>query len=133
MPKDIMDVKEIAEYLGFSPTKIYRMLAADEIPRVKVGGQYRFPKTVIDDWLSGKLSLGSAASLGRTGSDGTEDKIIKYLVNYKNGVLSDKQKAKKTIKKSLDRLDWAYLAAAADKQGVREAAIDLIEEIENET
>lgn len=57
MAKDIMDVKEVAVYLGFSPTKIYRMLTSGEIAYVKVGGQYRFPKAVIDDWLAGKLRV----------------------------------------------------------------------------
>ena len=51
MPREIMKVKEIAEYLGFSPTKVYRLIEANKIPAIKVGKQYRFKKSIIDDWL----------------------------------------------------------------------------------
>lgn len=52
MAKEIMDVKEVAEYLGFSETKIYRLIATSAIPFAKVGGQYRFTKSLIDEWLT---------------------------------------------------------------------------------
>lgn len=52
--KKIMDVKEVAAYLGFSESKIYKLLAKKGIPFKKIGGQYRFSKTVIDEWLTGK-------------------------------------------------------------------------------
>ena len=51
MPREIMKVKEIAEYLGFSPTKVYRLIETSKIPAIKVGKQYRFKKSIIDDWL----------------------------------------------------------------------------------
>jgi len=55
MPKEIMKVKEVAEYLGFSPTKVYRLIQTNTIPAIKVGKQYRFKKSIIDDWLMENL------------------------------------------------------------------------------
>lgn len=51
MEKSVMSVKEVAAYLGFSPTKVYRLVAAAAIPCSRVGGQYRFMKSAIDRWL----------------------------------------------------------------------------------
>lgn len=46
-----MDIKELAAYLGFSTSKIYRLAEAGKIPFAKIGHQYRFMKPAIDDWL----------------------------------------------------------------------------------
>ena len=57
MLKTIMDVEEIAEYLGFSAKKIYRLVETNKIPASKVGRQYRFMKEMIDCWLENKNIL----------------------------------------------------------------------------
>ena len=49
--KNVMDVIEIAEYLGFSVRKIYELIKNKQIPASKIGGQYRFVKGNIDRWL----------------------------------------------------------------------------------
>lgn len=54
MLKTIMSVEEVAEYLSFSPKKIYRLVETNKIPASKIGRQYRFLKDVIDGWLVGK-------------------------------------------------------------------------------
>jgi excisionase family DNA binding protein len=136
MAKDIMDVKEVASYLGFSPTKIYRMLTSGEIPNVKVGGQYRFPKAVIDDWLAGKLeipkSTRSTRSTRNTGDKKTrtEDEIVGHLVAFNNtGDVTERRKAKQAMALNLDTVDWNYLAAQAQKAGALEEAIAIEKEI----
>ena len=58
MSEKIMDVGEIAKYLGFSTKKIYRLAEEGKIPASRVGRQYRFVKTLIDDWLQ-EMSLSS--------------------------------------------------------------------------
>lgn len=51
MPKEIMNVKEVAGYLKFGETKVYSLIEQGEIPVVKIGGQYRFLTSTIDEWL----------------------------------------------------------------------------------
>jgi excisionase family DNA binding protein len=46
--KEVMDVKELSEYLGIGKSKIYKLIREKKIPASKIGGQYRFSKTVID-------------------------------------------------------------------------------------
>lgn len=47
----IMTPKEAAKYLGFHLVTIYRLLKKKEIPAVKIGGQWRFKKDILDNWL----------------------------------------------------------------------------------
>jgi excisionase family DNA binding protein len=134
-----MDVKEIAEYLGFSPTKIYRMLTSGEIPNVKVGGQYRFPKDVIDDWLAGKLEVpgvGKTAMATKTRVARTakakktrvEDEIVERLIAFdKTGTAEAQAKARQITAKNIDNIDWQYLAKKAESAGVLSAAIEMLE------
>jgi len=61
MTKEIMDVREIAKYLGFGEKKIYQLIERGEIPVSKIGGQYRFLKKSIDQWLEGRQRLSRKA------------------------------------------------------------------------
>ena len=56
----IMTLKEVAKYLGLHPISIYRLIKTTDIPAMKIGGQWRFKKDILDNWLtnqSGKLDL----------------------------------------------------------------------------
>lgn len=51
----IMTPKEAAKYLGFHLVTIYRLLKKQEIPAVKIGGQWRFKKDILDAWLTERM------------------------------------------------------------------------------
>jgi excisionase family DNA binding protein len=55
MAKDIMDLKEVAEYLSFSQKKLYNLVKDRQIPFARIGGQYRFVKEEVDAWLIGQV------------------------------------------------------------------------------
>jgi len=48
---ELMTLEEVAEYLRVTKKTVYRLLERRRIPATKVGHQYRFDKTMIDDWL----------------------------------------------------------------------------------
>ena len=54
MLKSIMNIEEVAEYLGFSTKKIYRLVETNEMPASKIGRKYRFIRGTIDSWLRNK-------------------------------------------------------------------------------
>lgn len=54
----IMTPKEAAKYLGFHLVTIYRLLKKHEIPAVKIGGQWRFKKDILDTWLVDRMRKG---------------------------------------------------------------------------
>lgn len=48
---DLLTAKQLAEYLQLSPRSIYRLLERGLLPATKIGGQWRFRKTDIDQWI----------------------------------------------------------------------------------
>ncbi len=51
----IMTPKEAAKYLGFHLVTIYRLLKKQEVPATKIGGQWRFKKDILDEWLQNRM------------------------------------------------------------------------------
>ena len=47
----IMTLREVARYLGVHEVTIYRLIKETDIPAIKLRGQWRFKKDVLDDWL----------------------------------------------------------------------------------
>jgi excisionase family DNA binding protein len=50
--KEIMTVKQVAEYLQMDEHTIYKLARSGQIPSLKIAGQWRFKKDVIDKWIS---------------------------------------------------------------------------------
>ena len=48
---DLLSPKQLAEYLQLSQRTVYRLLERGDLPAVKVGGQWRFRKSAVDEWL----------------------------------------------------------------------------------
>jgi excisionase family DNA binding protein len=53
--KQIMDIKELSEYLGIGKSKIYSLIRMKKIPASKIGRQYRFSKDIVDSWFRDKI------------------------------------------------------------------------------
>jgi excisionase family DNA binding protein len=53
--KQVMDIKELAEYLGIGKSTIYNLIRQKKIPASKIGKQYRFSREVVDSWLRDKI------------------------------------------------------------------------------
>ena len=51
---DLMTTRQLQELLHVDRITIYRMLEDGRLPGFKVGGQWRFPRHEIDDWLQGQ-------------------------------------------------------------------------------
>lgn len=58
---EVMDIKEIANYLGIGKSKIYALIRSKKIPASRIGRQYRFHKTLIDRWLQEKTISGESS------------------------------------------------------------------------
>lgn len=60
---DLLSPKQLADYLQLSQRTIYRLLDRGDIPAIKVGGQWRFRKTAVDEWLDLSMHRLDEASL----------------------------------------------------------------------
>jgi excisionase family DNA binding protein len=56
--KQVMDIKELSDYLGIGKSKIYSLIRQKRIPASRIGRQYRFSKDVVDAWLKEKIITG---------------------------------------------------------------------------
>lgn len=51
---EIMNVKEVAEYLKCSCSKIRNMVRDNEIPYFRIGSKLNFNRQTIDRWVNGQ-------------------------------------------------------------------------------
>lgn len=52
MAAEIMDVSGLSKYLKLAPITIYKMVKGGKLPHRRLGKSIRFPKVMIDRWLS---------------------------------------------------------------------------------
>lgn len=55
MPENLMDIKQVAEYLQMNKMTIYKLARQGKIPAFKVASEWRFRKDLIDEWLMSQL------------------------------------------------------------------------------
>lgn len=48
---DMMNTREVAQYLGIHEKQVYALIKAKRIPSTKITGRWVFPKRLIDDWI----------------------------------------------------------------------------------
>ncbi len=52
----MMTIREVAEYLSVHEKTIYRLVKSGELPALRVGGQWRFEKKVLDAWIQNRTN-----------------------------------------------------------------------------
>jgi len=56
----IMTLKEVAHYLGLHVMTVYKLTREGRVPAAKIGGQWRFKRDVLDQWLETQMHHHSA-------------------------------------------------------------------------
>ena len=69
---DLLSPRQLAEYLQLSQRTVYRLLERGDLPGVKVGGQWRFRRAAVDEWLDTGMQRLDAASLRALDDDTAE-------------------------------------------------------------
>ena len=62
---EVMTLAEVAEYLRLAEKTVLRMVHKGEIPCAKVASQWRFLRSMIDDWLTAKMRVVPRNDLAR--------------------------------------------------------------------
>lgn len=52
---NIMTPKEAANFLGIHLVTVYRLLKKGDLPAMKLGGQWRFKKDVLNEWMNKEM------------------------------------------------------------------------------
>lgn len=84
---DLLTAKQVAEYLQLSQRSIYRLLERGELPATKIGGQWRFRKAAIDEWID--LHMGRLAPEELRQLSGTRDEDVRLgtLIDEANALI----------------------------------------------
>jgi len=51
----IMTLREVAQYLGLHVMTVYKLTREGRVPAAKIGGQWRFKRDVLDEWLEAQM------------------------------------------------------------------------------
>lgn len=52
---DIMTVEEVARYLKLKPQTVYKWAQDGQIPAAKLGKEWRFRRTLLDEWIDNQI------------------------------------------------------------------------------
>jgi len=66
--REVMDIRQAADYLGISGDTLYRYASEGFVPAFKLGNRWRFRKSLLDNWMdvkSGVAPKGSVAEPGK--------------------------------------------------------------------
>ena len=53
--EQIMTLREVAKYLGLHIMTVYKLTREGRVPAAKIGGQWRFKRDVLDEWLEAEM------------------------------------------------------------------------------
>ena len=59
--REVMDIRQAAEYLGISGDTLYRYASEGFIPAFKLGNRWRFKKSLLDAWMDEKSGVKTPA------------------------------------------------------------------------
>ena len=62
MLREVMDIRQAAEYLGISGDTLYRYASEGFIPAFKLGNRWRFKKSLLDAWMDEKSGVQPVAT-----------------------------------------------------------------------
>ncbi len=49
--REVMDIRQAADYLGISSDTLYRYASEGFVPAFKLGNRWRFKKNLLDGWM----------------------------------------------------------------------------------
>jgi excisionase family DNA binding protein len=87
MPGELMNTKEVAEYLGIHEKQVYALIKENRIPCTRVTGKWVFPRPMIDEWIKTSARDGRAPEKqDRRVQDaiyaaGSNDPVLDILMN----------------------------------------------------
>ena len=89
MSGEMMNTKEVAQYLGIHEKQVYALIKSKKIPSTRVTGKWVFPRKLIDDWIESNAKIGLEKAREKGGriegallASGSNDPILDMLQTY---------------------------------------------------
>ena len=92
MAPDLMNTREVAEYLRIKERKVYDLVREKRIPCTRVTGKWLFPRALIDAWLARGMAL-PEAGVGAAAEPppvvvGSHDPLLEWSLRESGGGLA---------------------------------------------
>jgi len=87
MTAEIMNVKQVSEYIHVNEKKVYSLIAKEGLPGTKITGKWLFPKKLVDEWLTKSLTpakRGVPEGEGVLMVVGSDDPLLEELLGRLN-------------------------------------------------
>ena len=55
--REVMDIRQAADYLGISADSLYRYASTGFIPAFRLGNRWRFRKSRLDEWMDRRSGI----------------------------------------------------------------------------
>jgi excisionase family DNA binding protein len=68
-PNDLLTTRELMDYLQVSRTKVWELVTKQGLPAFKLGGDYRYRRHEVDQWLETRRSTPKPLSEKKQGND----------------------------------------------------------------
>ena len=87
MPVEMLNTKEVAEYLGIHEKQVYALIKGGRIPCTRVTGKWVFPKNLIDEWINENARVSAAQTErprrapGQVMASGSNDPVLDLLLS----------------------------------------------------
>ncbi len=78
-PRDVLTAREAAKYLRLALPTFYRYMWQGKVPSSKIGGRYRFKKSLLDRWLGKVSAIKRDAILAQVNLEVGEHKITAVI------------------------------------------------------
>jgi len=56
--REVMNIRQASQYLGVSADTLYKYVYEEKIPAFKLGNRWKFKKTILDQWMERKSTMG---------------------------------------------------------------------------
>lgn len=60
MQENLLTTQQVARYLKVDKFTVYRLVAQKKIPAFRVGNQWRFKRSMLEQWLRQNMNVSSA-------------------------------------------------------------------------
>jgi excisionase family DNA binding protein len=73
--REVMDIRQAADYLGISADTLYKYASEGFVPAFKLGNRWRFKRSRLNDWMDQQSSGGNMPARVPGKSSSTEEKL----------------------------------------------------------
>jgi excisionase family DNA binding protein len=74
--REVMDIRQAAEYLGISPDSLYKYASENFIPAFRLGNRWRFKRSLMESWMERQSALPSLPA---------QEKVVKHKQKKPSG------------------------------------------------